>query len=234
MTLRLYYHPFSSFCQKALIALYEHDLPFERQIVDLGDPADRAALAALWPFAKFPLLRDEARGVTLPESSVIVEYVDRLAGAGSARLVPDDPDAALAVRLWDRLFDLYVDVPLQTIVIDALRGAGGNAAGVADARTTLATAYRVIEAELARHRGDWATGAAFTMADCAAAPALLYANIAVPFAGHQRLAGYFERLLARPSFARAVEEARPFRHYFPLGWPEGYPGTGPASNARSS
>jgi glutathione S-transferase len=224
MTLRLYYHPFSSFCQKVLVALWEREVSFEGAIVDLGDPDQRAGLERLWRFAKFPVLVDEARGVTLPESSIIIEYVDRLA-AGSTPLIPVDPEEALRVRLWDRFFDSYVELPLQKVVGDALRPEGErDPLGVAEARRALATAWEVLEAELGRHGGEWGAGDSFSMADCAAAPALFYANIIVPFAGHVRIRTYFERLLGRPSFARAVEEAQPYRAFFPLGWPEGYPG----------
>ena len=221
MTLRLHYHPFSSFCQKVLIALYERDVAFERQIVDLRDPAQRAALAALWPLAKFPVLRDEARAVTVPEASLIVGYLDRVA-AGDP-LVPADPDEALRVHMLDRFFDLYVEVPLQKVVADTFRPEEArDAYGVDEARNQLATAWPILEQALAESDGDWAAGKRFTLADCAAAPALFYANIIVPFSGHARLEAYYARLLARPSFARAVEEARPYRSFFPLGWPDDY------------
>ena len=218
MTLKLYYHPFSSYCQKVLVALYERDVPFEGLIVELGDPEQKAALEALWPMAKFPVLRDEARGLTLPEASIIVEHVDRIA-PGGPRLVPGDAEAALQVRLWDRIFDLYVNMAMQKIVTDNLRPPGaGDSHGVGEARRTLATAFHLVDAELGRHGGEWATGDSFTMADCAAAPALFYANLLAPVAEHPRLAAYLVRLRARPSFARTVEEARPFRPFFPLPW----------------
>ena len=202
MTLRLYFHPFSSFCQKVLVALWEREVAFEPVVVDLGDPEQRAGLERLWRFAKFPVLLDEASG---------------------APLIPGDPDEALRVRLWDRFFDNFVELPLQKVVGDTFRAADArDPAGVAEAKRTLAAAWDVLEAELARHGGDWAAGDSFSMADCAAAPALFYANIIVPFEGHPRVTAYFERLLARPSFARAVEEARPYRSFFPLGWPDDY------------
>ncbi|HEX8525839.1 glutathione S-transferase family protein [Allosphingosinicella sp.] len=222
MTLQLYYHPFSSYCQKVLIALYEKDLPFERAIVDLGDPEQRAALQKLWPFAKFPVLRDLERGLTLPESSIITEHLDRIA-PDAAPLIPADPDEALKVRLWDRFFDNYVSAPLQKAVGDSLRPEGQrDPYGVEEARTMLATAYSALEAELAAHDGDWVAGGDFSLADCSAAPALFYANIVHPFAGKRMVEAYYRRLLARPSFARAVEEARPYRHLFPLEWPDSY------------
>lgn len=221
MTLTLHFHPFSSFCQKVLTALYERDVPFAPRIVDLGDPADRATLEALWPMAKFPVLRDESAGRTIAEGSVIVEYLDRF-GSGP-RLVPEDAEAALDVRLWDRVFDLYVDVPLQKVVGDRLRPEGvRDPFGVQEAKAALGRAYGTVEAELARRGGEWMCGGDFTLADCAAAPAMFYANMIVPFGERPHLAAYYERLRGRPSFARAVDEARPYRGFFPLGWPEGY------------
>jgi glutathione S-transferase len=101
MSLTLYYHPLSSFCQKALIALYEHGIDFEKRIIDLGNDADRAELQALWPIGKFPVIRDHAQQRSVPETTVIIEYLDRFY-AGQSRLIPDDWDTALEVRLWDR------------------------------------------------------------------------------------------------------------------------------------
>ncbi|HYJ29997.1 MAG TPA: glutathione S-transferase family protein [Allosphingosinicella sp.] len=221
MTLRLYFHPFSSFCQKATTALYERGVAFEPEIIDLGDAGHRARLEALWPIAKFPVLRDEAAGVTVAEASLIVEYADRFGNAPP--LVPADRDEALRARLWDRLFDLYVDVPMQKIVTDNFRPEGASDThGVGEAKTLLARAYAAADAELAKTGAPWICGESFTMADCAAAPALFYANIAVPLAEHAHLDAYYRRLLARPSFARAVDEARPYRHFFPLEWPGEY------------
>jgi glutathione S-transferase len=222
MALKLYYHPFSSFCQKVLVALYERDVPFEGVVVDLGDPAQRAALEALWPMDKFPVLRDEDRGATVPEASLIVEYLDRI-HPGPAPLVPDDPDSALQARLWDRFLDLYVEEPLQKVVKDRLRPEGGkDPAGVEEAKAQLAKSYRILDGQLADRGGDWVAGDAFTLADCGAGPALFYANIIEPFAGQGHVEAYYQRLRARPSFARAVDEARPYRPIFPLGWPESY------------
>jgi glutathione S-transferase len=215
MTLRLYFHPFASFCQKALIAFYENDIPFEGHLVDLGDERSRAAFYALWPIGRFPVLHDTARDVLLPESSIIIEYLG-LHYPGPTRLVPADPDLALTARLQDRFFDLYIAEPMQKIVTDSLRTKGArDAAGVEAARSQLATAYGVAERAMASR--TWAAGEAFTLADCAAAPALFYANWTMPFTStHPALGRYLERLLERPSFARAVEEARPYRHLFPL------------------
>lgn len=221
MTLRLYYHPFSSFCQKVLVALYERAVPFEPVIIDLGNAEQRASLERVWPLAKFPVLRDEARGVTVPESSLIISYLDQV-HPGPPPLVPADPDEAMRVHIWDRVFDNYVEVPLQKAVTDTFRPEGRHdPQGVEEAKGLLAKAYAMIEDGLADGR-RWMAGDTFTLADCGAAPALFYANIILPFAGHRRIEAYYGRLLARPSFARAVEEARPYRSLFPLPWPESY------------
>jgi glutathione S-transferase len=218
--LTLYYHPFSSFCQKALMALYENDVPFERRIIDLGDTEQRAELARLWPMTKFPVLRDNARNVTVPEATLIIQYLE-LHHPGPAPLLPADPEAALAVHLWDRVFDNYVEFPLQKIVADTFRPEGrSDPEGVAQARGLLATTYKMLNQELAH--GGWIAGESFSLADCGAAPALFYSNIVLPFTEHANLAAYYQRLLARTSFARCVEEARPYRTLFPLPWPAGY------------
>jgi len=223
MTLTLHYHPLSSFCQKALIAFYEREVPFDGKIVDLSDPAQRAALEALWPIGKFPVLRDEERGVTVPEASLVIEYLDR-AHRGPAPMIPADPDAALQVRLWDRFFDNYIHLPMQKVVGDNLRPEGGNKdpTGVAEAKTQIARSWDILEAHLALTGNEWVTGDAFTLADCSAAPAIFYANVVQPFDGLERVADYFNRLLDRPSFARCKEEAKPYWKYFPLEWPETY------------
>jgi glutathione S-transferase len=221
MSLTLHYHPFSSFCQKVLVALYEREVPFEGVVVDLRDPEQKGALERLWPMGKFPVLRDEARGVTVPESSLIVEYLDR-AHPGRPPMVPADPEAAMTVRLWDRFFDHYVELPLQKAVGDNFRPEGGrDPHGVAEAGRLLARAYDLLEAELAKG-GTWAAGDSFTLADCGAAPALFYANMVHSFAGRRNVEAYYARLRARPAFARAVDEARSFRPFFPLPWPQGW------------
>jgi glutathione S-transferase len=220
MTLTLYLHPFSSFCQKVLIAFYEREVPFEPFLLD-GDPENQAALERLWPIGKFPVLRDEARGVTVPESSLIVEYLDRV-HPGFPPLVPADADTALRVHILDRFFDHYVMASMQRVVGDALRPAESrDPFGVDQAKASLARAYDIVDGWLA-DGGPWAAGDAFTLADCAAAPALFYAAMVEPFAGRPRLEAYYGRLRARPSFARAVDEARPYRSYFPLPWREGW------------
>ncbi len=221
MTLTLHYHPFSSFCQKVLVALYEREVPFQGVVVNLPDPEQKAALERLWPMGKFPVLRDEARGVTVPESSLIVEYLDR-AHPGPPPLVPAEPDRALEARLWDRFFDHYVELPLQKAVGDTFRPEGArDPHGVAEAHDLLERAYDLLESRLAEG-ASWAAGGAFTLADCGAAPALFYANMVRPFAGRPHVEAYYARLRSRPSFARAVDEARSFRPFFPLPWPPGW------------
>ena len=216
MTLTLYAHPFAAYCQKALVALYENATPFAYRQIDLGDEADAAALAALWPFRKFPVLVDGA--TVLPEASLIIEHLDHH-HPGPVRFIPDDRDATMEVRLLDRVVDNYLLTPMQKVVLDAIRPAGArDAYGVAQARATLDTAYAWLDARIAGRA--WAAGASFTLADCGAAPALLYADWAHPIAPHfAALRAYRARLLARPSYARVLEEARPYRHFFPLGDP---------------
>lgn len=214
MSLKLYFHPLASFCWKALIAFYENDTPFEPHIVDLGDEAARAAFLKLWPLGKFPVVRDEAKGLTIPESSVIIEYLASHY-PGRVQLIPDDADLAREVRLRDRIFDLYIHEPMQRIVGDRLRPADQkDPFGVDEARARLRTALDIIDNDMASRA--WAAGDAFTMADCAAAPALFYANQVMPFGNtHRNAIRYFDRLLARPSFARVVEEAKPYFALFP-------------------
>jgi glutathione S-transferase len=214
MSLTLYYHPLASFCHKVLIALYENATPFEGRIVDLASEASSAEMLAYWPVGKFPVLRDEVRKKTVPETTIIIEYLN-LHYPGPVPLVPREPDAALEARLWDRFFDQYVNVPMSKIVTDRLRPRGQeDPVGVSDAQETLKRAYALAERQL--ERGPWIIGAEFGLADCAAAPALFYADIVVPFAAeYPRLGAYFERLLARPSFARTLVEAQPYFSSFP-------------------
>ncbi len=215
MSLTLYSHPFSSYCQKVLIALWENDIPFTYR--NLEDPGAADERAALWPLGRFPVLVDDGR--TVAESSIIIEHLD-LHHAGAVRFLPADRDAALEVRFMDRFFDNYVMSAMQKPVFEALRAEGARREeAMAEARTALDTAYAWLEARLAGR--TWAAGEDFTMADCAAAPSLFYADwvhqIGPDFPG---LRNYRSRLLARPSFARAVEEGRPYRSYFPLGAPD--------------
>ena len=214
MSLTLHFHPLASYCWKALIALYENDVPFTPNLVDLGNPAERAALVKLWGIGKFPVLQDDARGEIVPESSIIIEYLDRHHG-GRTRLIPADPDKALQARLRDRFFDLYVHLPMQKVVVDRMRPDGKrDPHGVEEARAQLKTSYAMVEQQMAG--GGWAIGADFTLADCAAAPSLFYANMAEPFGdSHRNVAAYLERLKARPSVARVLKEAEPYFHMVP-------------------
>jgi glutathione S-transferase len=214
MSLTLYFHPLSSFCQKVLIALYENDTPFQPHIVDLGDETSRAEFLKIWPIGKFPVLRDDARDRTVPESSIIIEYLAQH-HPGRTQLVPADQDLARQTRLRDRFYDLYVHEPMQKVVGDRLRPAASkDPFGVDAAKTRLQTAYGMIDQEMATQ--TWAMGDAFSMADCAAAPALFYANLVMPFGEtHKNVASYFGRLMERPSFARAVKEAQPYFALFP-------------------
>jgi len=214
MALRLYSHPFASFCQKVLIALYENATPFEAVLIDLADAADRAELMRVWRIAKFPVLLDDARRCSVPESSIIIEYLSQYY-PGSVELVPRDPDLARETRLLDRFYDLYVSEPMQKIVGNRLRPAGqGDAFGVAQAKALLETAYGMIEEQMADK--TWAMGDSFGLADCSAAPALLYANVVHPMGeGFPRAVAYLKRLRERPSFARVLREAEPFWAIFP-------------------
>jgi glutathione S-transferase len=214
MSLTLYFHPLASFCWKPLIALYENGTPFEPHVVDLFDPASAAAFKAIWPIGKFPVLRDDARGETVPESSTIIEYLARHY-PGATPLVPPDADLARKARLSDRFYDHYVNEPMGKVVTDNLRPAGRNDPhGVEDARALLRTALAMVDAETASR--TWAVGEAFTMADCAAAPALFYADKVTPFGTtHRHAAAYLGRLTQRPSFARVLAEAEPYFKYVP-------------------
>ncbi|WP_194954428.1 glutathione S-transferase family protein [Sphingopyxis solisilvae] len=212
----LYAHPFSSYSWKAQIALDEKGIDFDYRNVDPEFPEHGEQLRALWPVGKFPLLVDGDR--TLFETSIIIEYLDRV--QPEPRLIPADPDAALRVRQMDRVFDLHVMAVMQDIVNDSIRGPEGHAPMIVDkARAALDTIYGWLDTQLAG--GGWATSDGFTMADCAAAPSLFYADWVheIP-ARYANLRGYRARLLAHPSVARAIEGARPYRHYFPGGAPD--------------
>lgn len=219
MTLTLYYHPFSSFCQKVLIALYENGTEFEGRVIDLGEAESRAELEAVWPLTKFPVLRDEAAGVTVPESGLIIEYLAERHG-GEVPLVPPGLEAGLQARIWDRFFDNYVNVPMQTAMLPVIFPDRPADRGAEEAKTALVRAYAVLETHLAGK--EWAAGAEFTIADCSAAPALFYSNLALPFDDRPNLSAYFGRLMQRPSVKRAVDEGRPFRHFLSIEWPASY------------
>jgi glutathione S-transferase len=215
MALKLYAHPFSSYCQKVLIAFYENDTPFE--YLTLDDAKNGAELEELWPIKKFPVLVDNDH--TIMEASIIIEHLN-LHHPGPARLIPEDPRAALEVRLMDRFFDNYIMTPMQKIVADRIRTENDrDPYGVTEARAMLDKAYAWLDTALAGR--EWATGVTFSLADCAAAPSLFYADWAHPIGeAFTRVRDYRRKLLARPSFARAVDEARPYRPYFPLGAPD--------------
>jgi len=215
MSLTLYAHPFSSYCQKVLMALWENETPFTYR--HLEEPGAAEERAALWPIGRFPVLLDDGRVIV--ESSIIIEYLG-LHHAGAARLLPSDPVEALDVRFIDRFFDNYVMAAMQKPVSEALRGESARTeAAIAEACAALEIAYAWLEERLSGQ--NWAAGEHFTMADCAAAPSLFYADWVHRIGpGFPILRAYRSRLLARPSFARAVEEARPYRAYFPLGAPD--------------
>jgi glutathione S-transferase len=217
MTIELYAHPFSSYCQKVLIALYENATPFRLRMLGPGDTPEMAELAARWPLKRFPIIVDDGR--TVMETSIIIEHLG-LYHPGPVRLIPDDPRAALEVRLMDRFFDNYISTPQGQIVFDSLRApADRDKLAVAQARAMLDTAYGWLDQTMAGRQ--WAAGDAFSLADCAAAPALFYADWTHAIGeGFKNVHAYRRRLLERPSFARAVDEARPYRHFFPLGAPD--------------
>ena len=214
MSLTLYFHPLSSFCHKVLIALYENDTPFTPKIVNLQDESERAAFCKIWPAGKFPVIQDTARDWDVAESSIIIEYLDQHY-PGRTRFIPDDPELARQMRFRDRFFDLHIHHHMQKIVGDRLRPADKkDPHGVADARTRMATALAMTDQAMATK--TWATGETFTMADCAAAPALFYADRLAPLAGsYPNVAAYLGRLMQRPSYARALKEAEPYFKYFP-------------------
>lgn len=217
MPLKLYAHPFSSYCQKALTALYENGTPFEFRELGPDHPEAGAELAALWPLTRFPVLEDGGRAVI--EATIVIEYL-HLHYPGPVRLLPEDPKAALGVRFLDRFFDNYIMTPMQKVVFDAIRPADQrDPYGVAEARKLLDKAYRWLDGTLSGR--EWVAGGAFSLADCAAAPSLFYADWVHPIdTKFANVVAYRRRLVARPSFARAVEEARPYRSFFPLGAPD--------------
>jgi glutathione S-transferase len=217
MSLTFYAHPFSSYCQKVLIAFYENDVPFKYRMLGPEDPPAFEEFAKLWPVKRMPVLVDGDR--TVVESSIIIEYL-AVRHPGRVQLLPKDPAAALEARFLDRYFDHYVMTPMQKIVADVLRPAESrDAYGVRDAHTLLDTSYAWLESRLAGR--EWATGGDFSLADCAAAPSLFYADWVhqIPQA-LTNVRAYRQRLLARPSVARAVDEARPYRKLFPPGAPD--------------
>jgi glutathione S-transferase len=214
MSLTLYMHPLSSFCHKVLIALYESAIPFTAQIVNLRDPTSRETFAKMWPIAKFPVLRDESHDRVIPESTVIIEYLARHY-AEARRLLPEDPELAAQVRASDRFYDLHIHEPMQKVVDDRLRPPDcRDPFGVGQARERLQTALRAVDADMASK--NWAVAERFSMADCAAAPALFYTNRILPLAADfPHVRAYLNRLMSRPSYARALAEAQPYLAMFP-------------------
>lgn len=215
MPLTLYYHPLASFCHKVLIPLYEANTSFDPQIVDLMDSKEHAKFLDVWPVGKMPVLHDSKRDEIIPETSIIIEYLDRHY-PGEVLMLPPDPQARLNARLWDRFFDLYVQDPMSKLVVNRIRPDDKkDAAGVEDAKDRLMMAYSMIEKNVSNK--EWSIESGFSIADCAAAPALFYAGIIVPFPNdHSALRAYFERLLERPSFKKVLSEAQPYFENFPF------------------
>jgi glutathione S-transferase len=212
--LTLYFHPLSSFCHKVLIALYENGTPFTPKLVNLQDEAERAAFHALWPVGKFPVLQDSARDQMVPESSIIIEYLDQHY-PGATKFIPDDAEQARAVRSADRFYDLHIHLHMQKVVGDRLRPPNAkDPHGVQDARTRMKVALGIVEQDMAGR--TWAAGGTFTMADCAAAPALFYADKVTALSGeYPNLVAYLDRLKQRAPYARTLQEAEPYFKFFP-------------------
>ena len=214
MSLKLYTHPLASYCQKVHVALYENETPFEAVVVDLGDPVSRAKFLKVWPVGKFPVLHDDAFDRVIPESTIIIEYLEQKYPS-KHRLIPVDPDLALQTRLQDRFFDLHVHEHMQKIVGNKLRPAASkDPHGVEQAEKALLLAYSLIDQQMSTR--TWSAGESFSMGDCAAAPALYYANLVLPIAAEfPNTKKYWSRLMERPSFVRVVTEAKPYFHMFP-------------------
>lgn len=213
--MKLYAHPFSSYCQKAIVAFYETDTPFELRHLEAPGVAEE--MAALWPLKRFPVLKDG--DTTVVEATAIIEYLAATRPA-AAWLVPADPVAAVEVRMMDRIFDNYVNGPQQAFIYDALRPEDQrHPASVTEAAAMFDRIYAWLDERM--RGGEWATDHGFTLADCGAGPALFYADWTYPIPERfEALRAYRVRLLARPAMARAVDEARQYRSYFPLGAPE--------------
>lgn len=213
MTLKLYLHPFSSYCQKAITAFYEKDIAFEARMIDGTEPV-ASEFSALWPFGKFPILTDNGKLVF--EATGIIEYLEA-AYPQTKRLIPPEPFVSADVRMWDRFFDNYINYPQQRLVYIALgreHDDGGDRW-----RAAFDTAYAFLDRHMEGR--EWVSGDDFSLADCAAAPSLLYADWTYAISEKfENVWAYRKRLLTRPSYARALDEARPFRHFFPLGAPE--------------
>lgn len=214
--LELYFHPLSSYCQKALVALHENATPFTGVFIDLANTDDRQKLIAVWPMGKFPVLVDRARDRTVPESSIIIEYLDQHY-PGETRFIPADADEARQMRMRDRFYDLHVMAAVQSIVFDRLKPEGRrDPVGVEQAFERMATALQVVEKDMSGDK-TWAMGDHFTMADCAAAPALFYANMLRPFGSElAHTARYLGRLKERAAYARVLDDAKPYMHFVPV------------------
>ena len=217
MTLCLFAHPFSSYCQKALMALYENSIPFNLRLLSSDGAGTGQEFASRWPIKRMPMLVDGNNVVR--EATVIIEYIDQKY-RGAVRLIPEEPSAALDSRFMDRFFDNYIMTPMQKIVSNKIRPAEHrDPYGVDEAKTLLDTAYGWLDDIMSNRH--WATGDSFTLADCAAAPSLFYADWSHPIDDKfANVRSYRKRLLERPSFARAVDEARQYRPLFPLGAPD--------------
>jgi glutathione S-transferase len=215
MSLTLYYHPLASFCWKVQIALHENRTPFASEIVDLGDAQSRARFFEVWPMGKMPVLRDDERDRTVPETTIIIEYLDGYY-PGAQKLLPENEDLRLDARLWDRFFDLYVQQPMQWIVAQQLRpDSERDPRAVPESTAALQRSYDMLERQLATR--TWVIGDAFSIADCSAFPALFYASTLVPFGeARPKTAAYFERLVQRPSVLRVLDAARPYFKMYPF------------------
>lgn len=216
MSLQLFAHPFSSYCQKVLIALWADETPFEYRMLDPDHPDNGAELTERWPFGKFPLLVDD--GVSVIETTPIIEHL-HARHRGKVDWIPAGDDGR-RTRFLDRFFDIYVMTNMQKAGLDILRPEGSrDAYGVEQARAELRLAYDWLELNLGD--GPWAIGDRFSLADCAAAPSLFYADWLVEIGPERpRLAAYRARLLSHPPVARAVDEGRPYRNFFPMGAPD--------------
>lgn len=215
MSLTLFYHPLASFCWKVQIALYENGTPFGGEIVNLADTTSSARFFELWPVGKMPLLHDKQRDQTVPETTIIIEYLQQHY-PGALALLPANEDTRLDARLWDRFYDLYVQTPMQRIVSNQLRAENErDPRTVAEAHSALRLAYDMVERQLTNR--TWTVGEEFSIADCAAFPALFYATTLEAFAdAHENARAYFERLVQRPSIMRVLEEARPYFQLYPF------------------
>ena len=213
---QLFAHPFSSYCQKVLVAIYENGTDFDYRMLSPDETGTVEEWQAIWPIKRFPVLKDGENAVM--EATIIIEYL-MLNYPGSARLIPGDANAALRTRMMDRFFDNYIMTPMQKVVFNQIRPeADRDPYGVTEAKAMLDDAYGWLDGVA---KTEWAAGDTFSLADCAACPSLFYADWVHPIPETlANVRAYRARLLARPSFARAVDEGRPYRSFFPLGAPD--------------